>query len=229
MTWIRSGVVAVALLGIAAAGVLLRPSINAAAPDPGLEAAVPQRFGDWKMLPNPLVQASVVTKGATSTDQPYDEIVSRTYVNSRGEMVMLAVAYGKNQRQEVKVHRPELCYPAQGFKVLTVQPTTFPGVHSQVAGGDVTGKRMVVDSRGGKEVVSYWIRIGDTYSASPWRIRWQIMQEGLQGRMTDGILVRVSKRVSSDTDAESQHHMLEGFARELALAMPEDKRQYLVR
>lgn len=229
MSWLRSSVVAIALIGIASAGLLLRPSINAAMPDPNLEQAVPERFGEWRMLPNALVQASVVTKGATSTDQPYDEIVSRTYVNARGEMVMLALAYGKNQRQEVKVHRPELCYPAQGFKVLSLKSAAFAGVHSKVSGQDVTGQRMVVDGRGNKEVVSYWIRIGDTYSSSPWRIRWQIMQEGLQGRMTDGILVRVSQRVSTDADPAPTHQLLETFAKDLIQAVPEQTRAYLVR
>lgn len=230
MSWLRSSIVAILLMAIAAAGLLLRPSINAAVPDPNLEQTVPERFGDWHMLPNPLVQASVITKGATSTDQPYDEIVSRTYVNGRGDMVMLALAYGKNQRQEVKVHRPELCYPAQGFKVLSVKPGVFDGVRSPVNGRDVTGQRMVVDGRGTREVVSYWIRIGDTYSGSPWRIRWQIMQEGLQGRMTDGILVRVSQRVASnDADPAPTHALLESFAKDLVQALPEQTRGYLVR
>lgn len=229
MSWSRSVVVSVLLVAIAAAGVLLRPAINAVVPDPNLEQVLPGQFGEWRMLPNALVQASVVTKGATSTDQPYDEIVSRTYVNARGEMVMLALAYGKNQRQEVKVHRPELCYPAQGFKVLSLRPHEFAGVRSEVAGRDVMGQRMVVDGRGNKEVVSYWIRIGDTYSSNPWRIRWQIIQEGLQGRMTDGILVRVSQRVSSDADPAATHLMLEGFAREMVQALPAQTRGYLVR
>ena len=229
MSWSRSVFVSVMLVCIAAAGVLLRPSIGAAVPSPNLELQVPTQFGGWRMLPNPLVQASVSTAGATSTDQPYDEIVSRTYVNASGDMVMLALAYGKNQRQEIKVHRPELCYPAQGFKVLSVRPGVFDGVKSAVSGQDVTGKRMLVSGRGSNEVVSYWIRIGDTYSSNPWRIRWQIMQEGLQGRMTDGILVRVSQRVSGEIDPTPTHLKLEAFARELVQAMPAQTREYLVR
>jgi EpsI family protein len=142
---------------------------------------------------------------------------------------MLALAYGKNQRQEIKVHRPELCYPAQGFKVLSIHPQTFQGIHSAVNDSDVTGQRMVVDAKGSKEIVSYWIRIGDTYSSSPWRIRWQILQEGLQGRMTDGILVRVSQRVSADTDPVPHHQLLEKFAGELVAALPKSTSAYLVR
>jgi EpsI family protein len=229
MNWVRPSIVAGVLLSIGMTGILLRPSISAAVQNPHLEQAVPTAFGEWRLLPNPLVQASVATDGLTSTDQPYDEIVSRSYVNARGDVVMLALAYGKNQRQEIKVHRPELCYPAQGFKVLSIHPQTFQGIHSAVNDSDVTGQRMVVDAKGSKEIVSYWIRIGDTYSSSPWRIRWQILQEGLQGRMTDGILVRVSQRVSADTDPVPHHQLLEKFAGELVAALPKSTSAYLVR
>lgn len=229
MNWTRPSVVAIALLSIAMAGVLLRPSVNAAVQDPHFEQAVPTAFGEWRLLPNPMVQASVSTEGATSTDQPYDEVVSRSYVNAQGEVVMLALAYGKNQRQEVKVHRPELCYPAQGFKVLSLAPHTFEGVQSALTGQPVNGQRMVVDARGMKEVVSYWIRIGDTYSSNPWQIRWQIIQEGLQGRMTDGILVRVSQRVPKDANVVPHHQLMEKFAADLVAALPEATRAYLAR
>lgn len=229
MSWTRSLVVAVALMLIAGAGIMLRPSINSAAPSPHLNKNVPEQFGDWRTLPNPLIQADLSTDGATSTDQPYDEIVSRTYVNSRGDVVMMALAYGKNQRQEIKIHRPELCYPAQGFKVMSLKPAVFEGIHSAVNSTDVVGKRMTVHGKGHDEIVSYWIRIGDTFSASPWRIRWQIMQEGLQGRMTDGILVRLSQRTQPGVDPVAVHAMLENFARELVSSTPETTRSYLVR
>lgn len=229
MSWTRSIVVAIVLLTIGVVAIVLRPSINSAMTSPNLETSVPEQFGDWKTLPNPLIQASLSTDGATSTDQPYDEIVSRTYVNSQGDVVMLALAYGKNQRQEIKIHRPELCYPAQGFKVMSLKPAVFHGIESKLTGDNIVGKRMVVYGKGTNEVVSYWIRIGDTFSASPWRIRWQIMQEGLQGRMTDGILVRLSQRVSPGTDPARVYEVLEQFAAEMVAATPEKTRVYLVR
>ena len=150
-------------------------------------------------------------------------------LNDRGDAVMLALAYGKNQRQEVKIHRPELCYPAQGYKVNSLRPVTFTGITDTQTGKNVTGQRMVVQARNSMEVVSYWIRIGDTYSSSPWQVRWQIMKEGLQGRTTDGMLVRVSQRVRPGEDAAPHHALVESFARELVAAVPPQTRSYLVR
>ncbi|MFN3885997.1 MAG: exosortase C-terminal domain/associated protein EpsI [Aquabacterium sp.] len=229
MSWARATSVAIMLLLFAAVALILRPSLNAAAPDPDLEARVPAAFGAWRLLPSPLQQVSVATKGVTSTDQPYDEVVSRTYVNDRGDAVMLALAYGKNQRQEVKIHRPELCYPAQGYKVNSLRPVTFTGIADSLTGKNVTGQRMVVHARNSMEVVSYWIRIGDTYSSSPWQVRWQIMKEGLQGRTTDGMLVRVSQRVRPGEDPAPHHALVESFARDLVAAVPPQTRSYLVR
>mgnify|MGYP003340463721 CR=1 FL=1 len=56
----------------------------------------------------------------TDTEQPYDQTLMRTYANSHGEQIMLALAWGERQRQDVKVHRPEVCYPAQGFAIRQI-------------------------------------------------------------------------------------------------------------
>ena len=55
------------------------------------------------------------------------------------------------------------------------------------------------------------------------------MQEGLQGRMTDGILVRVSQRVNTEANPGPTHQLLEAFAGDLVKALPEQTRGYLVR
>ena len=56
--------------------------------------------------------------GETDPEAPYDDVLMRSYTNAHGEVVMLALAYGRHQRQEIKIHRPELCYTSQGYAVL---------------------------------------------------------------------------------------------------------------
>ena len=36
---------------------------------------------------------------------------------------MLSIAYGKNQSDALQLHKPEICYPAQGFTLLAKQNT----------------------------------------------------------------------------------------------------------
>lgn len=219
-----------ALIGLGfAAGVMLRPEINVAMPDAHLEQVVPDRVGSWTYVPNAMQHVTALTTDATSTDQPYDEVLMRTYVRPDGAAVMLTLAYGKNQRQEIKIHRPELCYPAQGMKVQALRPATFDGIHSEVAHSAITGKRMVAQGPSFNEVVSYWIRIGDSYSSSAWQTRWNIMREGLKGRMTDGILVRVSQRVPMTEDPARHYTVQEDFLKELVATLNPKGRALLAR
>jgi EpsI family protein len=217
------------LLLTAFLGVQLRPTIIEGEAPPKLDQVVPKEFGVWRDVPSPMVQVDTfVNEEGASRDQPYDDLVSRTYINGQGEQIMVALAYGKHQRQEVKIHRPELCYPAQGWRVLKLTPVTFP--FSTPTGQPVIGHRLLTQrGNGAIEAVSYWIRIGNSYSDSAWQTRMTIMKEGLQGRMTDGILVRVSERMAPGQDEELTFKRLELFAEQLVANTRSDGRHLLLK
>jgi EpsI family protein len=196
------------VLGAAAAW-WLTPRLEAANGLPTLAEAIPTTFGEWKEIHTTAAPVDPAGEAREGTDahQLYDEVLLRTYANSRGETVLLALAYGKNQRQELKVHRPELCYIAQGFRVLRHVPTAF--AIPVGAGTPVTGVRMLVEAPGRVEAVSYWIRIGRTYSENAWRTRYHIFHEGLKGHILDGILVRASQIVPGSEDANPKSYELQ--------------------
>ncbi|MGH6648082.1 exosortase C-terminal domain/associated protein EpsI [Aquabacterium sp.] len=219
------------LLLAALLGTLLRPTIAEGQKRAPLDGTVPRQIGDWRELPNPMVQVNtaVPTTEGTSRDQPYDDLVSRTYVNSKGDHIMVALAYGSQQRQEIKIHRPELCYPAQGWQVESLKPATFPVPTAQGMG--IPGFRLVAKQTNGKgyELVSYWIRIGNSYSDSAWKTRLSIVKEGLKGKMTDGVLVRVSQRSNSAPLTEDVFKRQEEFAAQLVAATAPEGKILLVR
>jgi EpsI family protein len=140
---------------------------------------------------------------------------------------MLALAWGKRQRQEAKIHRPDLCYVAQGFPVKSLANKQFDGLLPD--GKPVSGKHMVVMTAKGGEAVSYWMRIGTLYSENAFESRMQIFKEGLKGRVTDGILVRASQRIRTETDAQAAFPVLDQFLFDLVNASPENVRAMLVR
>jgi EpsI family protein len=200
----------------------LTPNAVPAAPAVRLEQAVPQAFGGWAAQASQLLQVGLVAQPATGEDpatqgtRDYDQVVMRTYANAQGDSVMLALAYIGAQRQELKIHRPEQCYRAQGFDVLALQPHTWPQPPSP------TGKRMRVQAGGRDEVVSYWIRIGELFSESPLQTRLHMLRLGLDGRLTDGVLVRASQLVSAQASAaevERAYQVQEAFLAELVQAM----------
>jgi len=228
MSHVRTAILLLALGLFGLAGWALRPEITQAPPGLTLGEQMPARVGEWLQQPNALDQIAA-TATNLSMEQPYDEVVTRTYQNPRGEVIMLTLAYGRNQRQEVKIHRPELCYPSQGFKVKQLEHATFEGVRSQATGETISGKRMVAAGNSFDEIVSYWIRIGGTYSESAWQTRWTIFREGMNGRMTDGILVRASQRLNPGADPDASYRLQQQFLQQLVASMQPSAQSLLVR
>lgn len=229
---LRQSAMALALAMLAAAAAWqLTPRLQAQAPAPDLASTLPTRFGEWSVVPTPYAQVdlAVAAEGDLSTDRPYDQAVMRTYGNAAGQHVMLAVAYGRNQRQEIKIHRPELCYTAQGFTIAQTEALNLGVSGPASPKATVTGRRLYAEAARGNEAVSYWIRIGDVYSDSAWETRWHIMAEGLQGRVTDGALVRASMLVGTRAEAEAAQPLVSDFLRALIEATPEPARKLLVR
>ena len=205
---------------------LLTPKLHAVDDAPDLTTTLPKAVGDWRAIETALVHVQLTT--GTSTDQPYDQSVMRSYTDGHANVIHIAVAWGRQQRQEVKIHRPELCYPAQGFQVLKLQDTTFP--IADAAGSPITGKRMITKDRSGQiEAVSYWIRIGGVYSDSAWQTRKHIFTEGLAGRIPDGVLVRVSQRVPTASNMDEVFQRQEAFAAQLVQASEPRTRDLLAR
>jgi EpsI family protein len=212
--------------GVAASA--LAPRRNALVAAPELNAHIPTAFGIWKEVASPFVQVSVAERGEdNSISQPYDQVVMRRYASPGGQSVLLALAWGGNQRQEIKVHRPEVCYLAQGFEVQSLLPARFVGI--MAGSGAVTGKRMLAYRGAYGEAVSYWIRIGRLYSEGAVQTRLHILREGLSGRTTDGILVRASVPLRAGAQPNAAFELAERFLGELVAATPQVVRALLVR
>jgi EpsI family protein len=159
-----------------------------------LEALVPTEFGHWRVdsgvipiAPTPDVQENL--------NKLYGQIVSRTYVNDRGERMMLVVAYGGDQSDSLKAHRQEVCYAAQGFAIHDVHRDVL-----NVQGESVPLVRMHAQNDKRSEPVSYWFTMGDQVVIGRLDRLLAQIGHGLAGRIPDGLLVRVSN-VSRDVSA----------------------------
>lgn len=225
---LRTITIGVALVSAALLAYLATPRLKEDTASVEIEANTPAVVGQWRQLPNASIQVGLST-ASEDINQPYDQTVMKTFTDGDGHVIYLALAWGRHQRQEVKIHRPELCYPAQGLAVESIKSITFP----LTAPGQtslIPGKRLITSKGGGQvELVSYWIRIGSSYSSSAWQTRLHIMQEGLAGKVTDGILVRVSQRVARDQNFEAEFARQEQFIAELYKASPAQLQHILAR
>lgn len=159
---------------------------------------IPAQFGEWHRVPNRTVAIDLYQKndGERTTDNPYDDTLMQSYRNKSGHVIQLAIAYGALQRQEVKIHRPDLCYYAQGFEIESLLPEQ---ITLSSVGHKVAGHRMQVKSGSDQQLVSYWMRIGDIFSQSAWQTRLYLIKEGLKGNVPDGVLVRVSSTIEASS------------------------------
>jgi EpsI family protein len=134
----------------------------------------------------------------TLPPEEYDQLVGRTYTTSRDDLppVMLLVAYGSTQGSTLRLHRPETCYPAQGFRTSDVADTVLAlGGRERIAARRLTETR---DER--VERILYWTRIGNEFPTSTLTEYSAILRSVLKGVVPDGVLVRIST-ILEDTSA----------------------------
>ena len=213
LAWVLGAI----MITVAMASWAMRPHYHTEPYRKQLDALIPKEFGDWHVVPETVLQIDpTATADADRSDlgRLYDEVLMRTYASSNGEIIQLAIAYCRNQRQELKIHRPELCYIAQGFAIWQHTPTVFPirNSHDEF----IPGARMLAVAQDRTDAVSYWIRIGQSYALDPWVIRMHIFNRGLERKVDDGILVRVSQVVGATRISSRSYESQDTFIRELA-------------
>lgn len=182
------------MLAAAAGAVALKPTERMAEQRPiNLERMIPQQFGDWK-LDQSIAPVQVDPEVQAKLDKIYSQVLSRTYINGKGERVMLSIAYGGDQSDAMRAHRPDVCYPSQGFRILSQSKDVL-----SIAGVYQLPVRRLVTSRGFRtEPVSYWLMVGTKPGVGSFEQKLNQLSYGLNGTVPDGSIIRVST-VSEDT------------------------------
>jgi EpsI family protein len=214
MGMVRRAIILTGLMAFTAVGgIAARPSARS---EPGrpryvLENVVPRQFGEWRELPAETAQV-VNPQTKELLDKLYSQILSRTYINSQGYRIMLSIAYGDDQRGDLQAHKPEVCYPAQGFtlnsKVDTLLGTPF---------GPIDARRLDTNMGRRREPVTYWFTMGDQAVKSTWQRRLVEVRLGLTGQVPDGLLFRVS---SIDPEISRAFAAHDAFVADLLKALP---------
>jgi EpsI family protein len=184
-----------------------------------LDQLVPLRFGDWQIdesasnvIVNPQVQERVA--------KLYSDVLSRTYVDSRGRRVMLSIAYGLDQSDATQLHRPEACYPAQGFVLQSrsEDELRLPFTRIEV-------RRLQTRLSGRYEPVTYWVLIGDQMATGRLAMKKAEILHALRGQVPDGLIFRVSS-LGRYADIEFKTH--NEFVGDLMQWLPQSARLRLL-
>ena len=211
--WLRNILLLAFMLAASGLALALRPTEKIAGPAVDLEVMIPRSFGEWREEEQKSVQI-VDPQQQEMIDKIYTQTLSRTYINNQGYRIMLAIAYGDDQRDAMQTHYPEVCYPAQGFALENKQSGTLT-----TANGLIPVTRILTSLGPRHEPVTYWTTIGDRVVRSGIQKKFAEMSYGLNGKIPDGMLIRVS---SIDTDATNAYEMQTQFAdRMLGALTPE--------
>jgi len=206
MSFLKSASILAALLVAFYLGSALKPTVikNEKYAGIELEKIIPLAFSDWKVDDTlPIVLGS--PEQDALLEVLYSQLLSRTYIDSKGNRVMLSISYGDMQNKSSQVHFPEVCYPAQGFEIVGESKSTI--VINKMT---IPVKRLETVLGNRREFVTYWIRIGDDIALNRIKQKLITIEKGLSGQIADGLLFRIST-INLGEDYEVQ----ERFVKEL--------------
>ena len=190
----RQFVLGGSLLLAATAAAALKPVPDPAIVKPGeLDIVIPHRLGDWQFSS----ASGLVLPPRDQTEvRTYDQVLTRVYAPDDGSLpVMLLIAYGGGQTGLFTVHRPEACYPAQGYRLSGRRLLPILSTASEKVVG--TFWTAVSDVR--IEQLLYWTRIGNVFPHSWAEEKLATASANLVRRVPDGALVRMSA-LTTDAD-----------------------------
>ena len=220
----RAAIAAVLMAGAAVGGQAMVPTKRMALLRGPFKLAdlVPSSFAGWQTdtrsasgIVNPQTEALL--------NKLYSQILERVYVDAEGHRIMLSIAYGADQADDdVQLHYPEVCYPAQGFQVKSNKVGEI-----QLPEGLVRVKRLETQQLaiGRYEPVTYWTIVGDQQSLSGIDRKISEIRHGLHGEIVDGLLFRIS---TLNRDSEQGFRVQDGFIRDLVHALTPAARRQLV-
>lgn len=152
----------------------------------------------------------------------YNQVVTRLYTNSdSGAQVMMLLAYGAKQNDDLQLHRPEVCYPAFGFTLVANQRTQVP----LRAGVTVPARRLVAENDAGRQYITYWSRLGEFLPQGGEEQREARFLNAFKGIVPDGVLCRFNVVAPSEALAWGA---LDKLIQDLVGAMPPVGRRVLL-
>jgi EpsI family protein len=186
--------------------------------DGQLEQVIPKRIGPWQFASN---SGLVIPPRDENERLVYDQVLTRVYTAPNLPAIMLLIAFGGGQTGLFEIHRPEACYPSQGYHLwgkhdvtLPVSPAvTVPGVFWSAA-NDLRTEQLL-----------YWTRVGHNFPVTWFQSKVAVIGNNLQRHLPDGVLVRIS---TASPDAAAALPLLQQFASRLIASVNPLGRRVLI-
>lgn len=174
-----------------------------------LEKAIPERIGAYRVQST---EGLILPPEDELSKKLYDKVLTRIYVAPGLPPIMALFAYGSTQNLTLQLHRPDECYPMQGFALTPLAPTPI-----RMAGRTIPANFTTASRPERTEQVLFWSRVGDQFPPNRTQETLVVAKDNLRGWMPDGLLVRLSV---IDDDRAAVLGQLRGFAQTLGESLP---------
>jgi EpsI family protein len=140
----------------------------------------PKKVGSWVSVDLPIaedVYAILETRN----------VFTRRYKNEDGRGAYLLLVYSENNRKVS--HPPEICYTGSGVSILSNEPAYIEmnGLKKRIK-----VNRLFVEQGNTQQIMYYWFKVGDTFTANYWKQQALIVWKTLLGQRASSALLRVS-------------------------------------
>lgn len=128
---------------------------------------------------------------------PADTSLLRVYHRAEEPPVIAYVGFFGDLATIIEVHTPELCYPAQGWRVRSDGNAIVGNFRSK----QISAKRIIVDKNGDRRLVVWWYNAGSRPFQS--RIRYvyaMLAMSAFTGR-TDGSVIRLETPLGQESES----------------------------
>lgn len=186
-------------------------AITAPLPEGQFSAAIPAQVDGWRSR----ASAEVVLPPQDDSNKLYENLETRIYEGPGLPAIMLLIAYSSVQQNDIQVHRPEVCYPASGYPIISSRHRKL-----ELGGKRVEAMELEADRGGLVEKIVYWVRVGGEFPVDWSSQRLSMAKANLQGQVPDGVLFRASAIEGPGEDVSKKlHNFIAGFVAQLSPMM----------
>ncbi len=204
-----------ATLGVAVLALLLSQlavAHPAYAPQRQSFAAFPQRIGPFQGRPVAVEPEQLQALGLS-------DYLSMAYGgeglakgSSSAPPVLLWIAYYDSQRAGDATHSPRFCIPGSGWSINRLDRTSI-AVPNGADTRSIPVNRVLISKGNTRQLVYYWFQERGRAEADEYRVKLNILLDGLRQNRTDGALIRLVTPVGNDPDGRAADDQLKGVCR----------------
>ncbi|MCE6958694.1 VPLPA-CTERM-specific exosortase XrtD [Cereibacter sphaeroides] len=171
-------------------------------------ALFPSRLGEWSSAIQPLAPEIAQVLGASDH---INAVYSRP---ASAQPVQFFSAWYHSQTEGQGIHSPEVCLPAGGWEIFSLDPyrVSMP----ETVYGSFTVNRAIIEKGLDRQLVYYWFEQRGQRMTNDFAAKLSVLRDSLIRGRTDGALIRFTTPIGRDeTAADADVRLQELMARAL--------------